>query len=88
VGHFERWINVKESANTELYESELKPRLYNKSSKKDTFELPASAVTEKLIHALESPRPKLRYYVTVPTYLAGILKRLTSTRVFDYLCAR
>lgn len=88
IPNFERWIDVDASANTMRYESELKPRLYNKAVKKDTFELPASAVTEKLIHALESPRPRLRYYVTVPTYLAGIFKRLTSTRVFDYLCAR
>jgi len=88
IPHFERWIDVGASANRERYESELKPRLYSVESKKDTFELPPSAVTKKLIHALESPKPKLRYYVTVPTYLAGIFKRVTSTRVFDYLCSR
>ena len=88
IAHFERWIDVDASANTERYESQLKPRLYSKAAKKDTFELPPSAVTQKLIHALENPKPKARYYVTVPTYLAGIFKRFTSTRVFDYLCAR
>ena len=88
IPHFERWIDVERSAKSELYETVFKPRLYDTTTKKDTFELPPSAVTNKLIHALENPRPKPRYYVTVPTYLAGILKRFTSTRVFDYLCNR
>lgn len=37
------------------------------------FTLPPQAVLKKLIHALESPRPKPRYYITVPdlTYSAG-----------------
>ncbi len=88
IAHFERWIDVEGSAQRERYETILKPRLYDPAGKKDTFELPASAVTKKLIHALEHRNPKLRYYVTVPTYLASIFKRLTSTRVFDFLCAR
>jgi hypothetical protein len=54
----------------------------------DRWELPASAVTAKLIHALESPRPKPRYYVTVPTYLSGLLKRLLPTRLLDRVLAR
>lgn len=40
------------------------------------FTLPAEAVVEKVIHALEAKRPKVRYYVTFPTYLFGFLKRL------------
>jgi NAD(P)-dependent dehydrogenase (short-subunit alcohol dehydrogenase family) len=47
------------------------------------FTLPADAVVEKLIHALESPRPRARYYVTFPTYLFGTLRRLLSTRMLD-----
>lgn len=88
IPHFERWIDVDASASREKYETTLKPRLYHPSDKKDRFELPASAVTQKLIHALEHPKPKPRYYVTVPTYLAGVFKRVTSTRVFDFLCTR
>lgn len=40
------------------------------------FTLPAEAVAEKVIHALEAKRPKIRYYVTFPTYLFAFLKRL------------
>ena len=47
------------------------------------FTLKADAVLEKVIHALESPRPRARYYVTFPTYLFGYLKRLLPIRAMD-----
>ena len=83
--HFEKWIDWENSALSKLYKEGLRPRLYDESGKPDTFELPASAVTKKLIHALESKRPKPRYYVTVPTYLSGIMRRILSTRAFDWV---
>lgn len=49
------------------------------------FTLPAEAVLKKVIHALECKKPKPRYYVTVPTYLFGYLKRFLSTRIMDHL---
>ena len=83
IPHFEQWIDWDKSAQKERYENELRPRLYHPSDKKDRFELPPSAVTEKLIHALESSKPKPRYHITTPTRIAGILKRLLSTRALD-----
>jgi NAD(P)-dependent dehydrogenase (short-subunit alcohol dehydrogenase family) len=47
------------------------------------FTLPAEAVLKKVIHALESKKPKARYYVTFPTYLFGYLKRILPTRWLD-----
>ncbi|MDN3520659.1 SDR family oxidoreductase [Halomonas ramblicola] len=47
------------------------------------FTLGPEAVVDKLIHALESPRPRARYYVTLPTHLFGTLKRLLGTRWLD-----
>ena len=47
------------------------------------FTLPADAVLKKVITALESNRPKPRYYVTFPTYLFGTLKRLLPSRTLD-----
>jgi len=47
------------------------------------FTLLPQAVLKKLIHALESPRPKPRYYVTIPTYLFGGLRRVLSSRRLD-----
>ncbi len=49
------------------------------------FTLPADAVAEKLIHALESPHPKVRYPVTFPTHLFAWLKRLLPDRWLDKL---
>ncbi len=52
------------------------------------FTLPPDAVLKKVIHALESRRPKPRYYVTVPTYLFGYLKRILGTRAMDAILRR
>jgi NAD(P)-dependent dehydrogenase (short-subunit alcohol dehydrogenase family) len=49
------------------------------------FTLPAKAVADKVIHALEAPRPKQRYYVTFPTYLFAYLKRILPITWLDYL---
>lgn len=50
---------------------------------KTTFKLEPEAVAEKLVHAAESPRPRIRYYVTVPTYLAAAVRRLAPFSVID-----
>lgn len=86
--HFEKWIDWENSAQRDLYENGLIPRLYDESGGKDAFELPASAVTKKLVHALESNRPKPRYYVTTPTYIMGILRRLLTTRALDRILVK
>ncbi|WP_127477774.1 SDR family oxidoreductase [Sulfurivermis fontis] len=52
------------------------------------FTLPPEAVLARVIHALESPRPRARYYVTFPTYLFGALKRLLPTRGLDWVLRR
>ncbi|NOD36424.1 MULTISPECIES: SDR family NAD(P)-dependent oxidoreductase [unclassified Ruegeria] len=79
---FERFIDWESSALREKYEASLLKRLYE-SSGPDRFELPASAVTDKLAHAAEARRPKARYYVTTPTYVAGILRRILPTKATD-----
>ncbi len=88
VAHFEQWIDWENAARREDYETKLRPRLYDTSSKKDRFELLPEAVTNKLIHALEHRNPKPRYYVTTPTYIAGTLKRILSTRLLDKVLSR
>ncbi|WP_066443821.1 SDR family NAD(P)-dependent oxidoreductase [Halomonas chromatireducens] len=52
------------------------------------FTLEADAVIRKLIHALESRRPKARYHITVPTHLFAALKRILSTRGMDRVLLR
>jgi NAD(P)-dependent dehydrogenase (short-subunit alcohol dehydrogenase family) len=52
------------------------------------FTLPPEAVLKKVVHALESRRPRPRYYVTLPTHAFGLLKRVLGTRSMDALLAR
>ena len=47
------------------------------------FTLPPEAVLRKVVHALESPRPRVRYHVTFPTHLFAVLKRALSDRLLD-----
>lgn len=49
------------------------------------FTLPPTAVLHKVIHALESPRPRARYPVTVPAHLFTWLRRILPTRALDRL---
>jgi len=52
---------------------------------KTTFKLEPEAVARKLVRAVESRRPKARYFVTTPTYLAAFAKRLLPTALLDRL---
>jgi NAD(P)-dependent dehydrogenase (short-subunit alcohol dehydrogenase family) len=49
------------------------------------FTLPPDAVLRKLVTALDSRHPKPRYYVTLPTHLLGILRRVLPTRGMDWV---
>ncbi len=87
IPHFERWINWQTSPRAEEYRS-LLHRLYEPKQGPDRFELPCSAVTAKLIHAIESPRPRGRYYITQATHLMGLARRILPTAALDWLIAR
>jgi NAD(P)-dependent dehydrogenase (short-subunit alcohol dehydrogenase family) len=87
IPHFERWIDWQNSARRDEYVS-LRGRLYGPKDRPDPFELPAAAVTARLIRAVESPRPRARYYVTTATHLMGIARRILPTRALDWLIAR
>lgn len=86
--NYEKWIKPEGSVWARQYRELLEPRLYAENPPPDRFELQVSAVTAKLIHALESPRPRPRYYVTTPTYLVGALRRLLPTRALDWVLSK
>ncbi len=87
IPHFERWIDWRASPRAEQYRTGLLRRLYEPRGP-DRFELPPSAVTAKLIRALESPNPAPRYFVTTPTHLMGIARRVLPSRALDWLVAK
>jgi len=86
IPHFERWIDWQNSARREQYTA-LRARLYE-SRGPDAFELPAAAVTAKLIRALDAPRPAARYFVTTPTYISATLRRVLPTWALDWVMSR
>jgi NAD(P)-dependent dehydrogenase (short-subunit alcohol dehydrogenase family) len=88
VAYFEKYIDWRASPHRATYEAGLIKRMYAQDKGPDPFELPPSAVTAKVIHALESRRPKPRYPVTFPAYLIGFLKRILTTRAVDRIAAR
>ena len=67
-------VDVQESRHQAGYEAAMARLSASKSN--SSFTLPADAVVKKLIHALESDKPKARYFVTFPTYLMAFLKRI------------
>lgn len=85
IPHFERFIDWQASPRASQYREQLRPRLYKPGENTDRFELPASAVTAKLLRALEAPRPKARYFITTPTYAMNILRRVLPTRALDWV---
>jgi NAD(P)-dependent dehydrogenase (short-subunit alcohol dehydrogenase family) len=87
VPHFERWIDWRASARAAEYEG-LLHRLYDPPARRDRWELPPSAVSAVLVRALESPRPRPRYAVTVPAKAASVLRRLLPARAIDRITRR
>jgi short-subunit dehydrogenase len=49
----------------------------------DRFRLPPEAVAAKILHALESPHPKIRYRVTIPAYLGDWAARYLPAKWID-----
>ena len=80
---FEKYIDGEHSVHQQQYLT-LIDRL-NKEGPAAPFTLGPEAVLKRVIHALEAKQPKIRYYVTFPTYLFGYLKRLLSYRMLDRL---
>lgn len=80
---FQQNINAESSYHKQSYKVMLE-RL-QKEGAAVKFTLPPEAVTKKVIHALEAKEPKIRYYVTFPTYLFAILKRLLPMSWLDKL---
>lgn len=79
-------VDLENSVHREQYHAAEKRLL--KEGPAQPFTLPPEAVLKKLIHALESRRPKPRYYVTFPTYLLGSLRRILSSRGLDRVLER
>ncbi|PUA26465.1 MAG: short-chain dehydrogenase [Cellvibrio sp. 79] len=79
----QRNIDIDRSRHRESYQVAIS-RL-GKESSTTPFTLGPEAVYKRLLHALESSHPQARYYVTVPTYLVGFMKRILPVFLLDKL---
>ncbi len=88
LAKFNEHILMADSPHVQAYKN-TKARLENQDEDKEVpFTLPAEAVVPKVVHALESERPKARYPVTFPTYFFGVLKRILPTLWLDKVLSR
>lgn len=78
--HFRAAIDVEASPHRDTYLARLQSM---EKGGKETFKLEPEAVAQKLVHAVESLRPRLRYFVTTPTHVAAGLRRVLPARLLD-----
>jgi NAD(P)-dependent dehydrogenase (short-subunit alcohol dehydrogenase family) len=78
-------IDMENSPHREVYRARLEAM---KAGGQMYFKLEPEAVSKRLIHAVESPRPRRHYYVTVPTQAAAALRRLLPQFAIDYFARK
>ncbi len=83
---FRQHIEFENSEHRDRYQKMI--QRFQASGNVQPFTLPPEAVLKRVVHALESKRPKIRYPVTFPTYLFAWLKRVMSDRMLDRLLRR
>ncbi len=83
---FQQHIAIDNSVHCERYKEMI--QRFEATGNVQPFTLPPEAVLKRVVHALESKRPKIRYPVTFPTYLFAWLKRVMSDRVLDRILVK
>lgn len=78
-------IDIENSPHRDVYRARLEKM---KAGGQMSFKLEPEAVTKRLIHAVESPRPRRHYYVTTPTRLAAVMRRALPQFGIDYFARR
>ncbi|QMV13740.1 SDR family oxidoreductase [Vibrio spartinae] len=78
---FLRWVTPQNSVHAQAYQQQIE-RL-NQEKSNNRFTLPPEDCLPSILHALESPTPKIRYRITRPTQVFAVLKRLLPTRWLD-----
>lgn len=82
LANFRRTVDWEASPHAEVYRRRLQDL---ETGGNQRFKLEPEAVAAKLELALTSQTPKPRYFVTTPTYLADVMRRVLPTRLQDRL---
>ncbi len=80
---FEKWVDIEKSVFSKMYKDMYQQRIVK--NKNVPFTLPSEAVAKLIKHTLNVRTPKARYYITVPTFIFGYLRRILSTKWLDYV---
>ncbi|MCF7849584.1 MAG: SDR family NAD(P)-dependent oxidoreductase [Kiritimatiellales bacterium] len=84
AGQGEEKLDVGSSRFGSAYRQYFEKRR-NGGMSEDRFRLPPEAVAKKILHALESARPKSRYCVTIPAYFGAFAARFIPAALIDHL---
>jgi NAD(P)-dependent dehydrogenase (short-subunit alcohol dehydrogenase family) len=82
---YRRHVDLEASHHRDIYKARI-ARM--EQGGQQTYKLGPEAVVAKLVHALDSPRPKFRYYVTLPTYAVALLRRILPAGALDAVARR
>jgi NAD(P)-dependent dehydrogenase (short-subunit alcohol dehydrogenase family) len=85
VARLKATIDMENSPHRDVYRTRLEAM---EAGGQMRFKLEPEAVSKRLIHAVESPRPRRHYYVTVPTLTASVMRRALPQFAIDYFARK
>ncbi len=80
---FDQWIDAENSVFAQTYQMLFQQRIVENAP--IPFTLPSTAVAKIICQIASAKHPKIRYYITTPTYLFGYLKRILSAKSLDFI---
>jgi NAD(P)-dependent dehydrogenase (short-subunit alcohol dehydrogenase family) len=86
LGNARRYINLTTSIHADAYARLERAHVGSEGGQRGS--VTPAAVMRRLVRALESPRPRRRYYVTTPAYVLSFLRRVLPMGLLDRLLRR
>lgn len=84
--NFDEYVDTANSVHRDTY---ARLRTQTGAEKDNTpFTVAPEAVVRRIVHALESGRPRPRYYVTVPAYVLAFLRAILPAHWLDAIVTR
>lgn len=85
LARFLATIDIENSPHRDVYRHRIESM---RAGGQLSFKLEPEAVSKRLVHAVESSRPRRNYYVTVPTHAAAAMRRALPQFALDYFAKK
>lgn len=85
---FEKTLEKEQTGIHKAVYEKMKQTYFNPEQPKQRLQQGPEAVVKKLLHALESSRPKAHYYVGFPAHLFAILRRVLPDSMLDWVLVK